>query len=464
MRARPDRLTKEVIIVRPLPQPVRAVLTALALAALSLALLLPTALLAPPAGAQDGGEGVLARVFSGAGAEQVFYPGVTVTATDEGGAEVGSGETDEAGEVRLELPGPGVYTVVLDTATLPEGFVPRGDVTERMPNVQANRTGNALFPLDEAGADGAAPAPTGGGRTFGDKLASVPQLFLDGIKLGAIIAITAIGLSLIFGTTGLVNFAHGELVTLGAVVAFFFNVSAGGPRIHLVWAALIAILIGAFAGTGLERGVWAPLRRRGVGLISMLVISIGLSFIVRNVLLIMYGGGTRPYRNYNIQSRISLFGIAITPRDLAIIVLSVVILVAVGLMLQRTRIGKALRAVADNRDLAESSGIDVNKVIRFVWLLGGGLAAFGGVLLGTTEQVNVNMGFNLLLLMFAGVILGGIGTAYGAMVGSLVVGVISQVSTAFFSVQLKFVWALGILIVVLLIRPQGLLGRAERFG
>jgi neutral amino acid transport system permease protein len=439
-------------------------LAVIAVALLGLALL--AGLTPQAASAQDDETAVRARVFSGAGPDQVRLPDVTITVTDEAGAEVGTGPTGEDGELLLPVPGAGSYTVTVDVATLPPGLAPRGDVSERETSVQAGRTANALFPMDELGEDGAV-IPGGaaaGGRTFSDKLSSVPQLFLDGIKLGAIIAITSIGLSLIFGTTGLVNFAHGELVTFGAVVAFFFNATPGGPGLHLILAAVIAVAIGALAGGGVERGIWAPLRKRGVGLISMLVISIGLSFIIRNVILIAYGGATRPYLNYNIQSRISLFGIAITPRDLTIIALSAVVLVGVGLMLTYSKIGKALRAVADNKDLAESSGIDVDKVIRFVWLLGGGLAAFGGVLLGSTEQVNVNMGFNLLLLMFAGVILGGIGTAYGAMVGSLVVGIISQVSTAFFSVQLKFVWALLILIIVLLIKPQGLLGRAERFG
>lgn len=415
-------------------------------------------LLAPAAVAQEDGEAVLARVFSGAGADQTDVAGAAIVVLDADGTEVGSGQTNDEGEVLIELPGPGEYTIRLDDTTLPEGVTPRGDVVERTQNVQAGRQGNALFPLE-----GDAAAAAGGGFFSGD-ISRVPQLFVDGIKLGSIIAITAIGLSLIFGTTGLVNFAHGELVTLGAVVAFFFNASPAGPTIHLIFAGIVAVIIGAFAGAGLEGTVWGPLRNRGVGLISMLVISIGLSFIIRNVILIVFGGATRPFLDYNIQSQIKFLGIRIVPRDLAIIVLSFLVLIAVGLMLQRTKIGKALRAVADNRDLAESSGIDVDKVIRFVWLLGGGLSAFGGVLLGATEQVNVNMGFNLLLLMFAGMILGGIGTAYGAMVGSLVVGIISQVSTAFFSVQLKFVWALLILIVVLLIRPQGLLGRAERFG
>lgn len=430
-------------------------------------LLLLALLLGPltPASAQDG-EAILGRVFSGSGTDQVRHPGVTLVATDEGGAEVASGQTDEAGEVLLALPGPGSYTVTLDASTLPEGLAPRGDVTERQATIQEGRQGNALFPLDEVGEDGAVVGGGGtpGERTFGDKLSSVPQLFVDGIKLGSIIAITAIGLSLIFGTTGLVNFAHGELVTFGAVVAFFFNAAVGGPGWHLIVATVFAVIFGALGGFGLERGIWQPLRKRGVGLISMLVISIGLSFVIRNVILIIYGGGTRPFTNYNIQEAMDLGPISIVPRDLGIIVLSALVLVGVGLMLQRTRIGKALRAVADNRDLAESSGIDVDRVTIFVWMLGGGLSAFGGVLLGATEQVNQNMGFNLLLLMFAGMILGGIGTAYGAMVGSLLVGVVSQVSTAFFSVQLKFVWALVILIIVLLVKPQGLLGRAERFG
>ncbi|WP_370325222.1 branched-chain amino acid ABC transporter permease [Euzebya sp.] len=430
-------------------------------AVLAAALLVPSA-----AGAQDEqGERALGRVFSGTGQDQERHAGVTITVTDAEGAEVGSAETDDNGEVLIDLPGPGEYTIALDPATLPEGLLPRDDVTERTQTVQAGRQANALFPLVEGDGTGQPVAGAGDrGRSFTDQLGSVPQLTLDGIKLGSIIAITAIGLSLIFGTTGLINFAHGELVTLGAVVAFFFNASAGGPRWHLLLAVVPAVLVGALGGATLETAVWRPLRRRGVGLISMLVISIGLMFVIRNVILIVYGGGTRPFADYNIQSAIRFAGVAIPPRDLAIIVISLVVLVGVGLMLNRTRIGKALRAVADNRDLAESSGIDVERVIRFVWLLGGGLAAFGGVLLGSTEQVNQNMGFNLLLLMFAGIILGGIGTAYGAMVGSLIVGIVSQVSTAFFSVQLKFVWALLILIIVLLIRPQGLLGRRERFG
>jgi branched-chain amino acid transport system permease protein len=136
----------------------------------------------------------------------------------------------------------------------------------------------------------------------------------------------------------------------------------------------------------------------------------------------------------------------------------------VALFLQRTRMGKATRAVSDNRDLAESSGINVNRVITFVWAAGAGLAALGGILQGLSEQVSWQMGFQLLLLMFAGVTLGGLGTAYGALVGSMVVGVVMELSTLWIPSEFKTVTALAILIVILLVRPQGILGHAERIG
>ena len=139
-------------------------------------------------------------------------------------------------------------------------------------------------------------------------------------------------------------------------------------------------------------------------------------------------------------------------------------MVGLSLFINRTRMGKAMRAVADNRDLAASSGIDVDRVILFVWAAGGGLAALGGVMFGVTEQVSYQMGFRLLLLMFAGVTLGGLGTAYGALVGSLIVGIFVQVSTLWVPVELKNVGALVILILILLVRPQGILGQSERVG
>ncbi|MFF5988178.1 branched-chain amino acid ABC transporter permease [Prauserella flavalba] len=290
------------------------------------------------------------------------------------------------------------------------------------------------------------------------------QALVDGIQFGAIIAITAVGLSLIFGTTHLINFAHGELVTIGAVVAFFLNVGAAGPGWHLIPSAAVAIVIGALLGGLIERGMWRPLRKRGVGLINLFIITIGLSLLLRHIVLVFFGTRPQSYREYDIQQALDLGPIGITPRDLIIIALSVLVLLGVAFLLQRTRTGTAIRALSSNPDLAEASGIDVNRVVLIVWVLGGGLAALGGVFYGLTEIITWDMGFRLLLLMFAGIILGGLGSAYGAMVGSFVIGIVAQMSSLWFPIDLQNAWALLALIVVLLIRPQGILGQRERVG
>ena len=194
----------------------------------------------------------------------------------------------------------------------------------------------------------------------------------------------------------------------------------------------------------------------------MMVISIGLSIAARQVLLIWFGSNSPKYREYSLQQAWDIGPASITPRNVVIIIVSIVILGAVGLMLQTTRIGKAVRVVADNPDSAESSGINVQRVVLFVWALAGALAATGGVLQGSATAVNYLLGFNLLLLMFAGVILGGLGTIYGAVVGSLIVGLATEISSVFISPELKTVAALAVLIIILMVRPQGILGRRER--
>ncbi|MDI3385209.1 branched-chain amino acid ABC transporter permease [Streptomyces sp. B-S-A8] len=290
------------------------------------------------------------------------------------------------------------------------------------------------------------------------------QALLDGVQFGVIIAITAVGLSLIFGTIHLINFAHGELVTIGAVSAFFLNASASGPGWHLIPAALAAVLLGGLVGAAVDLGVWRPLRRRGTGLINLFIVTIGLSLLLRHVVLVLYGTRPGSYVQYDIQQTIELGPVGITPRDLTVTVLSVLTLLGVALLLQRTRTGTAIRAVAGNRDLAAASGIDVQRVVLVVWILAGALAALGGVFFGLVEIVTWDMGYKLLLLMFAGVILGGLGSAYGAMAGSLVIGVVAQMSTLWFPVDLQYAWALLALVLVLLVRPQGILGRRERVG
>ena len=196
----------------------------------------------------------------------------------------------------------------------------------------------------------------------------------------------------------------------------------------------------------------------------MLVISIGLSIFLRYFFLYLFGGANRPYAQYQGQAGIEIGPVSITPRAVVSSLIAIIVIVLTGFWLLRTRIGKATRAVSDNPALAAASGIDVERVINVVWILGGGLAALAGVVYGLTQQVSFQMGFTILLLIFAGVTLGGLGTAFGALVGSLVVGVMIQVSTLIVPPELKNVGALAILIIILLVRPQGILGRRERVG
>ncbi|MGY1761257.1 carboxypeptidase regulatory-like domain-containing protein [Geodermatophilus sp. SYSU D00779] len=374
--------------------------------------------------------------------------GVEVVVTTADGAEVGTTETDEDGRWAVDVPGPGQYTVTLDADALPDDVVLTGE-DSRTVTVDAGRRQPVQFGLDDGSGGG------GGGSV------EAIQLLVDGLRFGLLIAMCAVGLSLIFGTTGLTNFAHGELVTIGAIIAWYINVSLGVP---IIVAALLAMIGGAAVGALNELGLWRPLRRRGTGLIAALVVSIGLSLLLRYLIQIVYGGFSNPYAGLGTSRAVDYGLFRLTNQSLISIVISVIVLVLIALMLQRTKIGKAMRAVADNRDLAASSGINVNRVILVVWMMGGALAALGGVLLGLSDQVRWDMGFQLLLLMFAGVTLGGLGTAYGALIGSLIVGVFVQMSTLVIPNDVKYVGGLLLLIVILVIRPQGILGSRARIG
>jgi branched-chain amino acid transport system permease protein len=275
---------------------------------------------------------------------------------------------------------------------------------------------------------------------------------------------------LIFGTTGLTNFAHGELVTIGGILTYWLNSGnlprflPDGPQLPFLAAAAIALVICGLVGWANDAGLWAPLRRRGTGLIAAMIVSIGLSILVRYIFLYLFGGSNETYPSYRGQTGLNVGPITLTAKDYISMVIAVVVLMATAWALLRTRIGKATRAVADNPALAAASGIDVDYVIKVVWISGSVLAGLSGVLLGLAQGVNFQMGFQILLLIFAAVTLGGLGTAFGALVGSLVVGMFISVSTLWIPIELKNVGALGILIVVLLVRPQGILGRAERVG
>jgi branched-chain amino acid transport system permease protein len=385
--------------------------------------------------------------------DDVPVSGVDIV-VEQDGTEIGTAETDEDGRWRVELPGAGTYSVTLVADTLPDGVGLRDPERATLDRVRVREglTRPILFQLGEARQTGTPRAER------------LLNLAVEGVRLGLILALCAVGLSLIYGVTGLTNFAHGELVTFGALVAFWLSAAAGGPEIPFVAAAVLAVVAGGIVGYALERGLFAPLRRRRAGNVSLIVVTIGLSLVLRHIYLILFSGRPRPYAAFTIQRKFDVGPFSLRPKDWAVIAIAAIVLVLLGIMLQRTRLGTAMRATADNRDLAEASGVDVRRVILATWILGAGLAALGGVLQGLSETVIWDMGFVLLLLIFAAVILGGIGTAYGAMVGGLVLGVASQLSTYWLEPKFRTGVALAILIVVVLVRPQGILGRAERVG
>ena len=406
--------------------------------------------LAAPAVAQEAEVGVQGRLVN---EDNEPVEGVTIL-VEQDGEEIGTDETDAEGRWAVRLPGAGTYQVSLLTDTLPE------DVSLRDPDratldrvrVREGQVRTVLFPLGER---------AGGGTARFERLMN---LAVDGVRLGLIIALASIGLSLVYSVTGLVNFAHGELVTFGALAAFFFSASGAVGDWPLVAAAVMAAVSGGVLGFGLERGLFRPLRRRRSGNVSLIVVTIGLSLVMRHVYLIVFGGRPRPFDEFTIQRAVSLGPISLRPKDWVVMAVAVAALVGVALLLQRTRLGTAMRAVSDSGELASASGVDVQRVILYTWVLGAGLAALGGVLQGVSETVVWDMGFALLLLMFAAVILGGIGTAYGAMVGGILIGVTSQVSTYWLDPRYRIGVGLAVLIGAILVRPQGLLGRAERVG
>jgi branched-chain amino acid transport system permease protein len=371
-----------------------------------------------------------------------------------------SGDTtsDADGKWAIEVPGPGTYRVAIDRETIPEGFElanPDRFELPQFPVFPGATVRNAVFAF-KGGESGAVSVPSRWERLV--------RLFVSGIRFGLIVGVCSVGLSLIYGTTGLVNFAHGELVTLGALLAWFFSTSTGGPGLTLAIASVIALLLSGAFGASLELVLWRPMVRRRSGVLARMLVSIGLALFLRYLYQIFFGSNTRSFEQYATQGPLHIGPLNLPAKSYFIMAIAVIALLAVGFALQRTRLGTAIRAVADERDLASSSGIDVRRVVLIVWIGGAALAALGGILLGVSQGVTWNMGFLLLLTMFAAVVLGGLGSAFGAMAGGLVVGVASEVSTYWISPDFKFAVALVILILVLMVRPQGIFGVRERVG
>jgi neutral amino acid transport system permease protein len=237
----------------------------------------------------------------------------------------------------------------------------------------------------------------------------------------------------------------------------------------MVLAVVFAMLATAALGVMLEFVLWRPIRKKGAGVISLFIVAIGLALVLRHVIFMIWGSRPRRYDVDVFQVYdLSPIPIRLSLSQIIVIAVAFTAIAAVGLMLARTRLGKSMRALSDNRDLAQATGIDVDRVTLYTWILGAGLAGLGGVLQALVQNAfNPNMGFFLLLPIFAAVVLGGVGSAYGALAGGITLGLMMEISTwnvlpaGGVNPVYKPVVAFTVLILVLLFRPQGVLGKAR---
>jgi neutral amino acid transport system permease protein len=372
-----------------------------------------------------------------------------VTITVEGNDYNAEVETDAEGKWKIGVPEKGTYTVTLDEETLPEGVIVAEGSASVESEIALTNSKIVNYFLGE------------GVRVTTSFFDQFVERTVNGLNFGLLLALAAVGASLVFGTTGLSNFAHGEMVTFGAVMALMFA-NLQFP----LWAALpAAVVMSGVFGYVLDTGLWRPLRRRGIGIVQVMIVSIGLSLLVRYLFLYFIGGGTFQLPGAG-EAGIQLFGsVTLSVTDMISMATSAVVLVGVAWWLVKTRTGKATRAISDNPSLAAASGIDVDKVVRIVWILAGALAGLAGILWAYFRPgIKWDMGTQILLLVFGAIVLGGLGTAFGALLGSIIVGLLVELSTLWIPSDIKYVGALVVLIAVLLVKPQGLLGRKERIG
>ncbi|NJN37581.1 MAG: branched-chain amino acid ABC transporter permease [Acaryochloridaceae cyanobacterium CSU_3_4] len=295
------------------------------------------------------------------------------------------------------------------------------------------------------------------------------QLLINGIAVGSIIALAAVGLTLTYGILRLPNFAHGDFMTLGAFLTFLLNTQIFNRIVfHIdwldrwlaqanIWISIVLATIVSIGGfLSCEFLIWSKMRDRRATSTTLIIISIGLALFIRNGIIFIWGGGNQSY-DLPVAKATEILGIFKIPYY-RLIVIGLAILAVVGLhcLLQYTKMGKAMRAVADDIDLASVSGIDVERVVLWTWVLAGGLTALSGGMYGLITAVRPNMGWFLILPMFAAVVLGGIGNPYGAIAGAMVIGIAQEVSTYWLPTEYKLAIALLAMVLVLLIRPQGL--------
>jgi neutral amino acid transport system permease protein len=344
---------------------------------------------------------------------------------------------------------------------LPAGVTLKGDATQSR-DITLGFVKATIFSVNGATGDGADNGPSQAeiaAQGFNwDRLA---QQVVSGLRLGLLLALASIGLSLIYGTTGLSSFSHAEQVTLGGLLGYTFANVLG---LNIFLTIFIVMVITGLTGYVQDAVIWKPLRKKGLSLTQMIIVTIGLALALQYTFQMIWGAKTIRIMKNNPET-FTLGPVTLTYESLWTMGIAVLVLILVGLFLLKTRTGRATRAVSDNPALAAASGIDVDRIIRLVWVIATALAGLSGVCLGLVlNGINWQTGMQLLLLMFAAVTLGGLGTAFGALVGSLIIGMTVELANFVVPGDFKYATALVLLIIILLVRPQGIFGRKERIG
>ena len=408
--------------------------------------------------------------------------GATVTLSGKESAET---TTDADGKWAFSVADDGDYTVTIDDSVAKEHGLNASSATVTIKKASFDKQ-RGVVRFDQAGAGSSVSGTsdsaesdkqsTKSGSGTSDSAESdkqsakksssnigkrIWQQLYSGIIFGLMLGLMSVGMNLVYGTTGLQSFSHGEQVTLGGLMAY-----VGTQMLHMpvVASAIFAIIIGALTGLIQNEIVWGPLRRRHIGTMQQMIVTIGLSMALQYTFQFFFGGDIKGI----VKSVPDSFQIGPITTDMPTLLsaaIAIVVIIGVTLFLYKTRLGRATRAVSDNAALAAASGINVDQVVRVVWILSCAMAALSGVLLGIyLNGISWNTGATLILLMFAAVTLGGLGTANGALIGSLVIGIVADMSSLVIPNDMRYASALAILIIVLLVRPQGIFGKQQRVG
>jgi branched-chain amino acid transport system permease protein/neutral amino acid transport system permease protein len=275
-----------------------------------------------------------------------------------------------------------------------------------------------------------------------------------GLVSMSVIALAAVGFTMQFAITNMINLAYGEIMVASAYVAYYLN-RAGVT----IWIGMVAgALFGALFSFALNRLLYAPFQRKGTSLLGMVIVSLAVSLMMANLMLPIVG----VYNvSYHEPTRLLRLGsIVVTTNQLAIMALAVAVMLTIHALLRYTRLGKAMRATAANATLARNCGIPTQRVIDAVWLITGALCGLAGVVAAlNSDSFMIANGGGFLITALAAAVLGGAGQPYGAMIGAVVIGMVTELSAAVWSADYKEVVAFGILVLVMVLRPQGLLAK-----